>query len=758
MSNTNNEASTEQTIQATFEVNVVPSKISQLENDMNYITDSDIPTKVSQLENDVPYMVKEDIPRKTSELINNSGYITEKDIPKNLSDYNNDVPFVVGEELPTKVSQLENDAGYVTEDDIKNLDSNNFKQEILENTNKLDYSTPDSEFKFVSENYVQSFVPYMGRTKNSEPIDIMEDLYNLEEDLRTGKAVQAQLNSCITTNANVDLNYASSGYLQFKILHPSIDNSKNFTKDISYNLNINGNGDTIYSTKGQSYLHILRRYHILTSTSNASYGLDITNYNTNTRNYIQAFTHKNINWFIPTIMYEVQLIVYNENKERLYSKLFYTFNSGIKGEEFTELEVYDTWKFISDIQNIQNFIDTEFYEVKYTGKQFNLWLNLSTGNYDPNYKVSTIEDQNSEYKYKEILPTYFINNWCQKCHDTAGNVAYADLNFESPNNSLGTTCYTNIPDTQVSADINLYKEVSLDTKVSNTGEYIWDWECYRTRYPEKDKMDIAFYVYGIINPLLDDEDPNKHFWTNIEGSLGSTYEGTAAREFEDFKTPDSQIELTQKWYKTNKENLYVLDSDVTEAVVIGEQVPEGTKLYFNKSIFNYSEMNADGSTLFESDVAELAYEYTDEKVFLYDFMDYSGSESFFEGTPGIYEKQENGSYQRIDEAYQWECDNVFNVINPSSVDDYIVFPAEQNVDQFDIDWSINGLYWWVFKAWKVVSNETRIEAWCPFDYSLDTGKIDILCMDSEGNMITPPEGEYWLWEGTFNPNFANRLS
>ena len=295
MSNTNNEASTEQTIQATFEVNVVPSKISQLENDMNYITDADIPTKVSQLENDVPYMVKEDIPRKTSELINNSGYITEKDIPKNLSDYNNDVPFVVGEELPTKVSQLENDAGYVTEDDIKNLDSNNFKQEILENTNKLDYSTPDSEFKFVSENYVQSFVPYMGRTKNSEPIDIMEDLYNLEEDLRTGKAVQAQLNSCITTNANVDLNYASSGYLQFKILHPSIDNSKNFTKDISYNLNINGNGDTIYSTKGQSYLHILRRYHILTSTSNASYGLDITNYNTNTRNYIQAFTHKNIN-------------------------------------------------------------------------------------------------------------------------------------------------------------------------------------------------------------------------------------------------------------------------------------------------------------------------------------------------------------------------------------------------------------------------------------------------------------------------------
>ena len=736
---TNNEASTNQHTLATFTVNVIPKKVSLLENDMHYISDADIPTKVSQLEND-------------------AGYITEQDVPRNLSEYNNDVPFVVGEELPTKVSQLENDAGYITIEDIKNLSSDNFNPDLLENVNKTDYSMAEDEFKFVSENYVQSIVPYMGRTKNSESIDIEKDLYNLEEDLRSGKAIQSDLNSCITSQAKIDLNYASAGAIKFEILHPPVKD-KEASKDVSYNLTIQGSGNIPYSSNSQSYLHILRRYHILRSISEGYYGLDITNYSNEYRNYIQAFTHNAIRWYIPITMYEVQLTCYSDKNARQYNKLFYTLNAGIKEEDYTEEEAYEYWQFINNKTIIPDHATTNNYTVKYTGKELKCYISLSELNDDVNFQVSTIHEMNDGYKYKEMLPTYFCNSWCQKCHLADGTVAYAYLGFTSPYNAANTpTCYENVPSIEVPINFKLYHEISLDTEVANTGNFIWDYECYRTRYAEEDKIDIAFYVYGLVNPLLDDEDPNQHYWTAVAGDQGTQYEGTAVQDFADLKPLGNPTDLSQKWYSTNKENLYVLASDITEEVTAGANVPEGTKLYYSKSIFHYSEQDADESTVFESNISTLAYEYTDEKIFLYAFEEIPGAEDYVSDDPGLYEKQEDGTLVKVDTAYQWECHETFNAISPASADDHIVFPAEQDTSQFNIDWSINGLYWWVYKAWKVVSNLSGVEAWCPFDYSLDVDKrIDILCMDAEGNMIVPPENEYWTWEGTFNPNFANRL-
>ena len=58
----------------------VPTKMSDLDNDLDYAQVDDIPTKVSLLENDAGYAKKTDIPTvptQTSQLTNNSGFITK---------------------------------------------------------------------------------------------------------------------------------------------------------------------------------------------------------------------------------------------------------------------------------------------------------------------------------------------------------------------------------------------------------------------------------------------------------------------------------------------------------------------------------------------------------------------------------------------------------------------------------------------------------------------------------------------------------
>lgn len=100
---------------------VVPTKVSELENDANYATRSEIPTKVSQLQNDVNYATQSELPTTTSELTNNSGFITIADVPTKVSELENDAQYVTKSEVPsltdvpTKLSQLQNDARYVND-------------------------------------------------------------------------------------------------------------------------------------------------------------------------------------------------------------------------------------------------------------------------------------------------------------------------------------------------------------------------------------------------------------------------------------------------------------------------------------------------------------------------------------------------------------------------------------------------------------------------------------------------------------------
>ena len=99
----------------------IPTKTSDLTNDSDFVTSSDIPTiptKTSDLTNDSDFVTSSDIPTiptKTSDLTNDSGYITSESDPIYLEDKPN---IALKSEIPTKVSHLENDSNFVTSSDI----------------------------------------------------------------------------------------------------------------------------------------------------------------------------------------------------------------------------------------------------------------------------------------------------------------------------------------------------------------------------------------------------------------------------------------------------------------------------------------------------------------------------------------------------------------------------------------------------------------------------------------------------------------
>lgn len=109
----------------------LPTKVSELENDSDFITINDIPevtvpTKVSELENDSKFITIDEVPEvtvpnKTSELTNDSGFITINDVPAL------EIPdeYVTDEELSQKgyaTKEWVNNKNYVTEYELKTID------------------------------------------------------------------------------------------------------------------------------------------------------------------------------------------------------------------------------------------------------------------------------------------------------------------------------------------------------------------------------------------------------------------------------------------------------------------------------------------------------------------------------------------------------------------------------------------------------------------------------------------------------------
>lgn len=86
---------------------VVPTKVSDLPNDVHYATESQIPTQLSQLTNNMGFTTQAYVDDKISSV--------RDDIPTKTSDLTNDSGFITSSALPTKTSDLTNDSGFTTQ-------------------------------------------------------------------------------------------------------------------------------------------------------------------------------------------------------------------------------------------------------------------------------------------------------------------------------------------------------------------------------------------------------------------------------------------------------------------------------------------------------------------------------------------------------------------------------------------------------------------------------------------------------------------
>ena len=112
---------------------LIPTKTSELENDIGFLTEVKVPTKVGELDNDVGFITQEVVPVNLSQLANDTGFITLDTVEKQgyLKQYTETDPIYTADkpslatkeelnakpnfsDLPTKTSQLLNDSGFLT--------------------------------------------------------------------------------------------------------------------------------------------------------------------------------------------------------------------------------------------------------------------------------------------------------------------------------------------------------------------------------------------------------------------------------------------------------------------------------------------------------------------------------------------------------------------------------------------------------------------------------------------------------------------
>lgn len=108
----------------------VPTKVSDLTNDADYATRSEIPTQLSQLANNVGFTtqayvddkierVTGAIPTKVSQLTNDSGFITASDLPTKTSELTNDSDYTTKTYVDTEIGKIPDIKGLTLVKNIK---------------------------------------------------------------------------------------------------------------------------------------------------------------------------------------------------------------------------------------------------------------------------------------------------------------------------------------------------------------------------------------------------------------------------------------------------------------------------------------------------------------------------------------------------------------------------------------------------------------------------------------------------------------
>lgn len=172
------------------EIPDIPTKVSELENDVKYITEDVLNAKNYATKQDIP-----EIPTKVSQLENDSKYATESYVTTAISNAQlgeeeiDLSEYAKKSEIPTKTSQLINDSGFVNEDQVLELigsttpeiPSSPSAYSIINNLTNVNNSNSVTQINKDSE-YTATISPYAGYKLSSVTItmggvDITSQIY-----------------------------------------------------------------------------------------------------------------------------------------------------------------------------------------------------------------------------------------------------------------------------------------------------------------------------------------------------------------------------------------------------------------------------------------------------------------------------------------------------------------------------------------------------------------------------------------------------
>lgn len=144
-----------------------------------------IPTKVSDLTNDLHFATESQIPTYTSQLVNNSGFTTQSyvddkisqtvaQIPTKTSDLTNDSHFATESQLPTKTSELTNDSDFTTKTYV---DTELAKYDVIDGatviTNILGIESFTSTFDNLATNLSTKLTALKAALQSGESVEIL---------------------------------------------------------------------------------------------------------------------------------------------------------------------------------------------------------------------------------------------------------------------------------------------------------------------------------------------------------------------------------------------------------------------------------------------------------------------------------------------------------------------------------------------------------------------------------------------------------
>ena len=520
----------------------------------------------------------------------------------------------------------------------------------------------------------------------------------------------------------------------------------------------------------------MRKYSLALLTHYNLIGLNFREYHNPSskrkRNYTLLTTNNGeLGWFVPVTLYGVDITGYKDNEVTQVFHNAFTLEAGNENETCEAEGFYWNWWDCSYLNSPENFVgwDNDEIVIKYTGDVYQGWQSVGvTG--EP-FTLCTVnnpwDEENSDYK--EILPPKNIGNLVQEVVDSNNNkgwVVIYDYN-DKWNKESG---YNRQPDEYVDENETIYnvKPTSYEDTIENTGDFKYTFRIFSVPYFDDTNL-IAYKAYEV------EWEGEGTQWTSVSGEEDDAFYGMSSDQPNEVQWAYNRQD---RWYEVENDGqtYYVSDYDLeeyggmTEPPVIGGYVPETVGLFqYPNNSNSYVKDAGNEDTTFTNAEPEVIYKYTGETAFIYENDVRNELESFFsEDNWGLY-KNNDGTFTKVNEAYQWGCNAYYEIEYNKFLD---VYPSCQN-ETPSIDFSINGINWWLMQVWEVQNKETDEIAYVgipPTDAPVSGGDYSscanqeitynelypCLPVNATGGAVQCDSTTVWKYTGNYNSNFLNR--